>query len=225
MLLVRFALSKHSAIARASGVVIVSTAALFLFGKIPVAAQTKRLTEAQLKILETQGREFSNRRQWSKAQKVYRQVLQQRQKMWGNSDPRLVGPLNDVIRVTCVDGKCSDTVPFLKDLLAIRLKKLGPWHADVATTYALIAEANEKMQRYPEAIKNFNEATKVRDHIYGKTAGISVQSRMNVIRVALKRKDKVAAKAMLQECQTLLSAQNKPQPELEKVLSYYAGKI
>lgn len=221
----RFALSKLSAIARASCVVIISTAAMFSFVQTPVSAQTKRLSESDLKSLETQGREYSNRRQWSKAQKVYRLVLHQRQKMWGTRDPRLIGPLNDVIRVTCVDGKCSDTVPFLKELLAIRLKQLGPWHADVATTYALIAEANEKMQRYPEAIKNFNEATKVRDHIYGKTAGISVQSRMNVIRIALKNKDKAAAKSMLQECQTLLSAQNKPQPELEKVLSYYAGKI
>ncbi|MBX9949443.1 MAG: tetratricopeptide repeat protein [Candidatus Obscuribacterales bacterium] len=181
--------------------------------------------QADLNALEKRGREYSNGKQWSKAQSVYREILAIRRKSWDASDPRLIGPLNDIIRVTCVDGKCSDTLPFLNELLAIRLKRLGTWHADVATTYALIAEANEKMQRYPEAIRNFNEATKIRDRVYGKTSGISVQSRMNVIRVALKQKDRVTAKSVLQECQTLLSAQNKPQPDLEKVLSYYAGKI
>lgn len=182
-------------------------------------------SESELKALELKGREYSNHKQWSKAQSIYRRILEKRRKSWSASDPRLIGPLNDIIRVTCVDGKCSDTLPFLNDLLSIRVKTLGPWHADVATTYALIAEANEKMQRYAEAIRNFNEATKIRDRVYGKTSGISVQSRMNVIRVALKMKDKVTAKAVMQECQTLLSAQNNPQPDLEKVLSYYASKI
>lgn len=175
--------------------------------------------------LEKQGCEYSNRRLWGKAQTIYRQILIKRQEQWGRDDVRLIGPINDVVRVTCVDGKCADTVPYLRDLLSIRLKKSGRWNADVATTYALIAEANEKMQRYPEAIKNFSEAIKIRDHVFGKTAAISVRSRMNVIRVALKDKDKTAARAMLLECRTLLNAQKKSEPELEKLLSSYAGKL
>ncbi|MCC7529743.1 MAG: tetratricopeptide repeat protein [Candidatus Melainabacteria bacterium] len=178
-----------------------------------------------LSALEKRGREYSNRRQWAKAQEVYRQILIKRQKQWGHDDVRLIGPLNDVVRVTCVDGKCADTMSYLRDLLSIRLKKFGHSNADVATTYALVAEANEKMQRYPEAIKNFLEAIKIRDRVFGKTAAISVRSRMNVIRVALKNKDKAQARAMLLECRTLLRAQRKPEPELEKLLSYYAGKI
>ncbi len=175
--------------------------------------------------LEKKAREYSNRKQWGKAQVLYRRILEERQKQWGYDDIRLVGPLNDVVRVTCVDGKCSDTVPYLSKLLSIRQKKFGSWNADVATTYALIAEANEKMQRYPEAIRNFKEAIKIRDHVFGKTAAMSVRTRMNVIRVALKNKDKATAKTMLLECQTLLTAQRKPQPELEKLLSYYAAKM
>ncbi len=178
-----------------------------------------------ISALEKKGRQYSNRRQWSKAQDVYRQILIKRQKQWGPDDVRLIGPLNDVVRVTCVDGKCADTMPYLHDLLSIRLKKFGPWNADVATTYALIAEANEKMQRYPEAKDNFLEAVKIREHVFGKTAAISVRSRVNVIRVALKNKDKTAAKAMLLECQSLLRAQREPEPDLEKLLSNYAGKF
>ncbi len=190
---------------------------------LPQAAQEP--ISGDIAVLETKGREYSNRRQWGKAQEVYGQILKKRQKQWGRDDVRLVGPLNDVVRVTCVDGKCADTVPYLRDLLSIRLKKFGEWHADVATTYALVAETNEKMQRYPEAMKNFLEAIKIRDHVFGKTAAISLRSRMNVIRVALKNKDKAQARAMLLECRTLLSAQKRPEPELDKLLSYYAGKI
>jgi tetratricopeptide (TPR) repeat protein len=178
-----------------------------------------------IESMEKKAREYSNRKQWGKAQIAYRQILEERQKQWGRDDIRLVGPLNDVVRVTCVDGKCSNTVPYLNDLLSIRKKKFGVWNADVATTYALMAEANEKMQRYPEAIKNFRESIKIRDRVFGKTAAMSVRTRMNVIRVALKNKDKAGARAMLLECQTLLSAQRNPQPELEKLLSYYSAKI
>ncbi len=199
--------------------------ALVLAVVFNLQSQALPASSRSVEALEKEGRQYSNRRQWSKAQTVYGQVLTLRQKQWGRDDIRLTGPLNDVIRVTCVDGKCSDTVPYLNDLLAIRLKKFGPWNVDVATTYALIAEANEKMQRYRQAIKSFREAIKIRDHVFGKTAAISVRTRMNVIRVALKNKDKATAKAMLLECQTLLSAQRKPQPELEKVLSYYGSKM
>jgi tetratricopeptide (TPR) repeat protein len=205
-----------------------AVAALFMVG----AHRSYALPQADvapksgaISALEEKGREYSNRRQWGKAQDVYRQILIKRQKQWGRDDVRLVGPLNDLVRVTCVDGKCADTVPYLRDLLSIRLKKFGQWNADVATTYALVAEANEKMQRYPEAKKNFLEAIKIRDHVFGETAAISVRSRINVIRVALKSQDKTAAGAMLHECRALLSGQGKPEPELEKLLSYYAGKI
>lgn len=212
-------------IRRCSACALTVSISLIMLGFWKPSAAAPLSAESELKALEQKGREYSNHKQWSKAQSVYRRILEKRRKTWSAFDPRLIGPLNDVIRVTCVDGKCSDTLPFLNDLLSIRVKTLGPWHADVATTYALIAEAEEKMQRYPAAIKNFNEATKIRDRVYGKTSGISVQSRMNVIRVALKMKDKVMAKTVMQECQTLLSAQNKPQPDLEKVLSSYASKI
>ncbi len=200
--------------------------AVALLACLPVYAEKDFQSKSNdIKALEEKGKEYSNHRQWGKAQVVYGRILQKLEKQWGTDDPRLIKPLNDLVRVTCVDGKCADTVPYLNTLLKIRVKKFGPWNADVATTYALIAEANEKMQRYPEAIKNFRQAIKIRDHLFGKTAGMSVRTRLNVIRVALKNKDKTTARAMQLECQTLLSAQRNPEPELEKLLSYYARKI
>lgn len=201
------------------------SAILLVFAASTTAYCQSSDSQVDLSALEHRGREYSNKRQWARAQSVYRTILEKRRQTLPALDPRLIGPLNDVIRVTCVDGKCADTVPLLNDLLAIRLKHSGLWHADVATTYALIAEANEKMHRYPEAVKNFNQAAKVRDRIYGKSASISVQTRMNVIRIALKNGDKATAKATLAECRALIRSGGKPQPELDRVLSYYASKI
>jgi tetratricopeptide (TPR) repeat protein len=181
--------------------------------------------DPEMNALEKQAREYSDKRQWAKAQAVYGSILEKRRREWGPDDFRLVGPINNVVRVTCVDGKCADTVPYLQDLLRIRLKKFGLRNADVATTYALIAEANEKMRRYDEAMKNFGEAVQIRDELYGKTAEMSLRTRMNLIRVAIKKNDKAAARKNLQQCQTLLSATRKPRPEMEKLLSHFAEKI
>lgn len=189
------------------------------------AQKQDALQERYIEKLEKTARDYSNRRSWKNAQEIYGEILQKRQKQWGRDDIRLIGPLNDVVRVTCVDGKCANTVPFLNDLLAIRLKKFGKWNADVATTYALIAEANEKMQRYPEALKNFKEVILIRDKVFGKTSAMAIRTRFNVIRVALKAKNKALAKETHLECRTLLTAGRHPQPELEKLLSYYSSKI
>ena len=181
--------------------------------------------DMQIDALEKQARDHSNKRQWTKAQTGYKRILESRQKQWGRDDYRLIGPINDVVRVTCVDGKCADTVPYLNDLLRIRLKKLGRRNADVATTYALIAEASEKMNRYDAALLNFRQAVEIRDQLFGKTSEMSLRTRMNLIRVELKKNDKAAARKTLQECQTLLSATRKPRPEMEKLLSHFAAKF
>lgn len=198
---------------------------LLLLSAFSPAACAAVENNQQVDAMEKQARELSNKRQWAKAQVLYKRVLDSRRKQWGPDDYRLIAPINDVIRVTCVDGKCADTVPYLNDLLRIRLKKFGRRNADVATTYALIAEANEKMHRYNEALAHFKQAVEIRDQLFGKTAEMSVRTRMNLIRVSLKKNDKVAARKTLQECQTLLSATRKPRPEMEKLLSYFATKI
>ncbi|MBC7997637.1 MAG: tetratricopeptide repeat protein [Leptolyngbya sp.] len=175
--------------------------------------------------LEHEARKYSDRREWGHAQEVYGKILAINEKRWDKDDPRLLLSLSNVVRVTCVDGKCADTVPYLNRMLAIRLKQLGPHHADVATTYALIAEANEKMMHYKDANENFGRAVEVRDAVFGKTDSISISTRLNVIRVMLKQHDFASAEKVRRECQTLAQKQKPHDQALLTKISYYKKRI
>lgn len=193
-----------------------------------LAVDAESLAEAPVRSvenLEIAARQFSDQKQWGSAQDLYRKILNLNEQRWGKDDPRLLTSLNNVVRVTCVDGKCADTVPFLSQMLKIRLKQFGRNHADTATTYALIGEANEKMFRFREARANFVEAVTVRDAVFGKTDSISISSRLNLIRVALKQKDFSYAEKMVVECQSLQAKQKPFDQALCHQISFYKKKI
>lgn len=175
--------------------------------------------------LEREARQYSDRRDWGHAQAAYGKILAINEKRWDKDDLRLLQSLSNVVRVTCVDGKCADTVPYLNRMLTIRLKHLGPHHADVATTYALIAEANEKMLNYKDAGENFERAVEVRDAVFGKTDSISISTRLNLIRIMLKQHDLAHAEKVRSECQTLAEKQKPRDPALLTRISYYKKRI
>lgn len=180
---------------------------------------------ASVESLEREARKYSDRREWGHAQAAYGKILAINEKRWDKEDPRLLLSLSNVVRVTCVDGKCADTLPYLNRMLAIRQKQLGPHHADVATTYALIAEANEKMMHYKDANENFERAVEVRDAVFGKTDSISISTRLNLIRVMLKQHDFARAEKVRLECQTLAEKQKPRDQALLAKISYYRKRI
>lgn len=161
--------------------------------------------EATVEQLSKQAADAAAKRNWTESQKFYRQILSIKEKEYGSiEDPRLVGSLNDIVRVTCVDGKCFDTMPYLKRLLQIRLKTPGPQSEDVAITYVLMAEAYEKGGKFREAQDYFNKALVVREKVYGKSSNEYLATKFNLVRVLEKTGDIKAAEQQHDECLKLL---------------------
>jgi tetratricopeptide (TPR) repeat protein len=133
--------------------------------------------------LDRQAKSYAQHKQWNKAQQSYKEILRRQQREFGAEDFRLAKPLSDVVRVTCIDGKCAATVPYLKQLLQVRQKHFGPVHPQVATTLLLLGEAYEKMKDYDNALVFFRQAAQMQETLTGKDSPISIGTRRNTIRV------------------------------------------
>jgi len=129
----------------------------------PGAATNSKL----LIILKDQASVFAAEKKFSEARVVYDRVLKITEQKYGRESPRLITPLNDVIKVTCVTGKCYDTLPELKRLLRIRRKAHGVYSREVPITLLLIGEAYEKHGDFSRALSYFNEAVSTEKKISG----------------------------------------------------------
>ena len=101
---------------------------------------------------------YANEQNYTAARALYLRVLAIKESQCGTDSPTLIGPLNDVVRVTCAGGVCFDTIPQLRRLLSIRRKAFGEDSRDVPVTLLLIAEAYEKHAKYEQAIDYFQQA-------------------------------------------------------------------
>jgi tetratricopeptide (TPR) repeat protein len=189
------------------------------------AASAASAAEPTLHALEIQAHEFVTNRQWGKAQKVYRQILKEKESLYGHDDARLVKPLNDVVRVTCIDGKCEATIPYLNQILEIRLKTIGANSVQVATTYLLLGEAYEKMHDYANALSYFRKAVHIHETLSGKSSNQALGNRLNLIRVMKEKGDIEAAQKETQECLTLVESNKDGNQSLKNVMLDYQKKL
>lgn len=189
------------------------------------AAASASAAEPSLHDLEIQAHEFVTNRQWGKAQKVYRQILKEKESLYGHDDARLVKPLNDVVRVTCIDGKCEATIPYLKQILEIRLKTTGANSEQVATSYLLLGEAYEKMHDYANALSYFRKAVHIHETLSGKSSNQALGNRLNVIRVMKESGDIPSAKKETQECLALVESSKSDNQSLKNVMLDYQKQL
>jgi len=179
--------------------------------------------------LNQQAKSYADHKQWGKAQQSYKEILKRRQKEYGSDDFRLDKPLSDVVRVTCIDGKCAATVPYLKQILQIRQKHFGPVHPLVATTLLLLGEAYEKMNDYENACAFFRQTAQMQATLTGKDSQMTIGTRLNTIRVLKEKGDYIGANKEVQECLTLIGVDKSGSKYFQNVLTDYQkdfnGKI
>jgi hypothetical protein len=112
-------------------------------------------------------------------------VLKIDEQKYGRESPMLITPLNDVIKVTCVTGKCYDTIPELKRLLLIRRKAHGAHSREVPITLLLLGEAYEKHDDFAHAVTYFSEAVAVEKKISGEHSGMAAALAKNTERAQM----------------------------------------
>jgi tetratricopeptide (TPR) repeat protein len=125
---------------------------------------------------------YASDKKFGDARVAYQRVLKIDEQKYGRESPMLITPLNDVIKVTCVTGKCYDTIPELKRLLAIRRKAHGAHSRAVPVTLLLLGEAYEKHGDFSQAVIYFTEAVATEKKISGHQSAMAAALAKNTER-------------------------------------------
>jgi tetratricopeptide (TPR) repeat protein len=142
---------------------------------------------------------YANQGKLEEARQLYLTILQAQERLQGSDSTALIPALNNVVRVTCVGGECTATLPYLKQLLEIRTKAFGPGHRDVLMTLGLIGETYEKKGDYGEALTYFQKKVSIGKRIFGPEDPFVLASSMNSGRVYLKMGDYAQAGMIFRE--------------------------
>jgi tetratricopeptide (TPR) repeat protein len=140
---------------------------------------------------------FAHEKRLSEAQITYIAALKRQEKLLGADSIALVPTLNSIIRVTCADGRCGTTLPYIKQLLAIRQKRLGVSHRDSLLTMQLLGETYEKEGKLDLALKCFQEKTELTKNQFGSGDLAVLNCSSNVARILIKKKEYAKAEKLL----------------------------
>lgn len=88
-------------------------------------------------------------------------------RIYGESDPRFAGSLNDTATLHTVMGDFKAAEPLMRKALEINREALGPYHPDVAEILTNLAELCGRMERYSEAETLLLEAQGIRSETFG----------------------------------------------------------
>jgi tetratricopeptide (TPR) repeat protein len=171
--------------------------------------------------LDTQAVACEKHQQWGKAQQLYTEILHRQQAILHADDIRLIKHLNDVVRVNCIDGKCSTAIPYLEQLLKIRQKHFGPYNTEIAISYLLLGEAYEKMHDYDRACTYFRQAVQMQAHLTGANSNDTIGYRVNIIRSLKEKEDYAGAKKETAECLSLLAGNKNADTRLKSAILDY----
>ncbi len=125
---------------------------------------------------------YASDKKFGDARSAYQRVLKIDEQKYGRESPMLITPLNDVIKVTCVTGKCYDTIPELKRLLSIRRKAHGAHSREIPVTLLLLGEAYEKHGDFAPAVSYFTQAVSTEKRISGEKSDMAAALAKNVER-------------------------------------------
>jgi tetratricopeptide (TPR) repeat protein len=133
--------------------------------------------------LDDLGSLYTKERKFDDARQIYLRVLKLKEELYGKSSIALIAPLNKVVRVTCANGKCSDTTPELKRLLQIRRSAGGYYLRDIWVNLLLLGEAYEQQRKYSEAVDYVNQAIAAAAKETGKGSRQTIALSLDLIRL------------------------------------------
>jgi tetratricopeptide (TPR) repeat protein len=183
------------------------------------AGEFKPTSPRLLVALKDLARVYTSDKKFGDARVAYQRVLKIDEQKYGRESPMLITPLNDVIKVTCVTGKCYDTIPELKRLLLIRRKAHGVHSREVPVTLLLLGEAYEKHGDFAQAISYFKEAVATEKKISGEKSGMAAALSKNIERAKKELAQKQLAQKQLKEhelIQKQLAEKQLQKPQLIK---------
>lgn len=160
---------------------------------LKLTASMKQSDPRVAESMEDLAKLYARQKKFAEARATNLKILKLKESIYGMEDKALIGPLNDVIKVTCAGGLCYETMPELKRLLAIRQKAFGENSNGVPVTLQLIGEAYEKHKDYGQALKYFRQAVSVQKQISGEKSTMVINLSRNIDRILKKQAAKAKA--------------------------------
>jgi tetratricopeptide (TPR) repeat protein len=129
------------------------------------------------------GNLYATEHKYDDARLVFLRVLKLSELKYGKSSTALIGPLNNVVKVTCAGGKCSDTVPELKRLLQIKQNAGAACVRDLPVALLLLGEAYEQQKKYPDSVDYIKQAVAAQTKLTGAGSRQTIQLSLNLARL------------------------------------------
>src|SRR5260370_15163008 len=121
--------------------------------------------------------------QYSDAERMFRVVLQERERVLGSEHPDTLETRNDLEVALYYGGKYAEAEAEARTLLAIRGKVLGPEHPDMLRTRNNLADDLFSEGRYAEAETEFRDVVKLKEKVFGPENPNTLRSRSNLASV------------------------------------------
>jgi tetratricopeptide (TPR) repeat protein len=121
--------------------------------------------------------------QYSDAERMFRVVLQERERVLGSEHPDALETRNDLEAALYYEGKYAEAEAEARTLLAIRGKVLGPEHPDTLRTRNNLADDLFAEGRYAEAETEFRAVVKLKEKVFGPENPNTLRSRNNLASV------------------------------------------
>lgn len=153
-------------------------------------------SDKAIATMQKQAVALVKQKHYKEARELYLQVLNRQEFLSGKNSKELIGPLNDVVKTSCMAGACYDAMPQLKRLLEIKRATFGNDYADLPFNLQLMGEACEKKGKYAEALNYFNQAVEAQKRIGGSKNNVDIMLAINTGRALEHLNQKPAAKKL-----------------------------
>lgn len=153
-------------------------------------------SDKAIATMQKQAVALVKQKHYKEARDLYLQVLNRQEFLSGKNSKELIGPLNDVVKTSCMAGACYDAMPQLKRLLEIKKAAFGDNYADLPFNLQLMGEACEKKGKYAEALNYFNQAVEAQKRIGGSKNNVDIMLAINTGRALEHLNQKPAAKKL-----------------------------
>lgn len=160
------------------------------------SAVTAPQADKAIATMQKQAVALVQQKHYKEARDLYLQVLDRQEFLSGKNSKELIGPLNDVVKTSCMSGACYDAMPQLKRLLEIKKSAFGDNYADLPFNLQLMGEACEKKGKYADALNYFNQAVEAQKRIGGSKNNMDIMLAINTGRALEHLNQKPAAKKL-----------------------------
>jgi tetratricopeptide (TPR) repeat protein len=147
-----------------------------------------------LRNVQASGYEFSGN--LIKAERLFRQILRDRERVLGVDHPRTLGTLHGIARTAAKQGHHEEAERLYRQVFAARKKILGPKHIDTLNAHRGIARAIAERGGHDEAERLYSQLLETSQQVLGHEHKHTLDVNFQLVRMSAERGDYAEAERL-----------------------------